>query len=94
VHGLAAGVAGRSNQRRDVEIGRRPGGVQRHGLVGQPGVQSTGIVAGEHRHRGDAEVLRGAQDAHRHFAAVGDQESLEHGAGHPTDGPQPLASPW
>ena len=94
VHRLAAGVAGRSNQRCDVEIGRRPGGVQRHRLVGQPGVQGAGVVTREHRHGGNAQVLRCTQDAHRHFAAVGDQESFEHGADHPTDGPQPLASPW
>ncbi len=77
VQRITALLAGNGDQRGDVEVGRRPGGGQRHGGIGQRGVQRAGIVGGEHRHRGGAQVLGGAQDAHRYFAAVGDQQFLE-----------------
>ena len=79
MHGLGAGNFAGSEQRRNAEIavlgGRR---ANADALVGKPHVHGVGVRGRVHRHRGDAELLAGAQDAQRNFPAVGDQDFVEH----------------
>ena len=47
-------------------------------LVGEVDVQGMGVGGGMHRHGLDAHLLAGADDPERYFAAVGDEDLLEH----------------
>ena len=62
----------------DVEIavaGRRRADADR--VVGEPDVHRVGIGGRMHRDRLDAHFVRGAVDAQRDLAAVGDQDLLD-----------------
>ena len=48
------------------------------GLVRQQHVLGIGVGGRMHRHGLDAELAAGAQDAQRDFAAIGDDDFLEH----------------
>ena len=52
---------------------------EREGLVGQAHVQRLPVELGVHRHRGDAHLLAGADDADGDLAPVGDEDLGEHG---------------
>jgi hypothetical protein len=41
-------------------------------------VHGVGVGSGVHRNSGDAHLLAGAVDAQRDFAAIGDQDLVEH----------------
>ena len=82
VDGVAAQFARDRQQPRAVEVGRRPRGRQRPGLVGGVHMGRVGVVGGMHGDAGNAQVAQRAHDAQRNFAAVGDQYFVEHG-GHP-----------
>jgi CBS domain-containing protein len=68
-----------ADERLDVEVGGRPAPGHRRASLGQPGVRRVGVVGGMHGHRGNAHLVRGAQQAQRDLATVGDQQLLEHG---------------
>ena len=53
---------------------------ERIGLVGQPHMEGISIGIGVHRHRLDAHLTSGTNDADGNFAAVGDQDLLQHEA--------------
>ena len=76
---IAAGLPGRRDHARDVEIGRRALALERDRLVDPPDVQRRGVVLGMDADRGDAEFGGGLGDADGDLAAIGDQEFLEHG---------------
>ena len=71
---------GSGDDRGDIEVGiarrRRP---DAHRMVGQPHVHRIGVGGGMHRDRLDAHFMRGAVDAQRDLAAIGDQQA---GNGH------------
>ncbi len=48
-------------------------------LVGKAHMHGVGIGGGMHRDGFDAQLLAGAQDPERDFAAVGDEDFIEHG---------------
>ena len=82
MHGVGAGdLAGRENGG-DVEVAvfrrRRP---DADALVGKAHVHRVGVGGRMHRHRRDAELLAGAQDAQGDLAAIGDEDFIEHWAG-------------
>ena len=68
----------RRNDRRDVQIavlGRwRP---DAHRKIGEPDMHRIGVGGGMHRDRLDPHLARGAMDAQRDFAAIGDQDTLD-----------------
>ena len=80
VHRIAAQRLRGGHDGGDVQVGGRAGGGQRHGLVGQRGVQCARVVLREHGHGGDAEVLCRADHAHGDLPAVGNEQLLEHQA--------------
>ena len=57
-------------------------GADAHRFVGLAHERHSGVDVGMHRDRADAERLRGADDAARDLAAVGDQKRGDHGV-HP-----------
>jgi len=67
----------RRNDRRNVEIavlGR--GRPDAHRIIGEPDMHRIGIGGGMHRDGFDAHFARGAMNAQRDFAAVGDQNAF------------------
>ena len=54
---------------------RRTDGI---GVIGFADVQRLAVHVGEDGDRLDAHLAAGANDAHRNFAAIGDQDSFEH----------------
>jgi len=75
------GDLGGGDQRGDVEVGLRPlPGTDADRLVRLAQVDRVRVGLGVDRDRLDAELAAGAQDALRDLAAVGDQDSSEHGA--------------
>ena len=76
------------NDVRYIEIAVGGGGrADADGMVGQAHMHSIGIGGGVHRDRFYAHLMRGAVDAQRDFAAVGDQY-----AGDTHDRPQPTTT--
>ena len=63
-----------------VRLGRRRR-TEEVGLVGATHVQRVAVGLGVDGDRGDAELLEGADDANRYFAAVRDEDLLEHRGG-------------
>ena len=84
MHALCAAAACRLDQPVDREIAfarrRRP---DRHRLVAHAHMEGAGIGVGIDRDRPHAEPLRGARDADRDLAPIGDQDRREHLQGHP-----------
>ncbi len=63
----------------DVEIGLAGRGrADVVGVIGFADVQGLAVHVGEDGDRLDAHLAAGANDAHRNFAAIGDQDSFEH----------------
>ena len=81
MHRLGAGRAAGSDDRLDRQIalgrGRR---ADPHRLVGHLDVQRVLVGVGIDRHGRDAEPARGLDDPAGDFAAIGDQDALEHSA--------------
>lgn len=77
------GFTGRHENRLDIQVA--PLGPRRADqtyLIGQPRGQRIAIRLAAHRYRGNAQCLRGADDAHGDLAAIGHQQlvqSLVHG---------------
>ena len=80
VHGLGARALDDVEDRGGVEValGRRLA-AEGVGLVGEADVQRVAVELGVHGHRGDAQLLAGADDTDGDLAAVGDQDLGEHG---------------
>src|SRR5262245_27131345 len=79
--GIAARAEGGRHQGRDVEITPRRGGrADADRAVGQARVRGLAIGGREHRHRLQAQLTAGPDDANRDLATVGDEDTL-HGAG-------------
>ena len=79
MHGVGAGDLAGGEDIGDVEIAVLGGGrADAHALVGKAHMHGVGVGGGMHRHRRDAELLAGAQDAQRDLAAVGDEDFIEH----------------
>ena len=77
--GVGAGDLAGGEQGRNVEIGfARRGRADADRFVGQLHVHGLGVGGRMDGDRGDAQLLRGAQDAKRDFAAIGDQDLFEH----------------
>ena len=76
---VGAGDLAGGEQRGDVEIGvARRRRADADALVGELDVHRLLVGGRIDRDRGDAEFLGRAQDAQRDFAAVGDQDLVEH----------------
>jgi hypothetical protein len=60
----------------------RSGGTDADGLVGEANVQRVAVGLGIDGDRAQAEPAGGADDAAGDFAAIGDQDALEHGGPH------------
>ena len=76
---VASRCAGGRNHARDIEIGRRAAPAERPDLIDSPDMQGGRVVLGMDTDCGDAEFGGGLGDADGDFAAIGDQEFLEHG---------------
>jgi hypothetical protein len=77
VHGVGARRARRVEDRVDHEVAlARLRWADLHGRVGQPDVPGLCVRGAVHRHRGDPEVPRGADDPHRDLPPVGDEQAL------------------
>jgi hypothetical protein len=82
VDGVGVGHLGRADDRRDVEVARGGGGrADADRLVGEQHVLEVAVGGRVDRNGADAELMAGAQDAQRDFAAVGNDELVEHGGG-------------
>ena len=80
MHGVGAGDLTGRQQRGHVEIAVARGGrADAHALVGELDVHRVLVGGRIDRDRGDAELLGGAQHAQGDFAAIGDQDLVEHG---------------
>ena len=79
MHGVGAGdLAGRENGGH-VEIGVfRRRRADADAFVGKAHMHGVGVGGGMHRDGLDAKLLAGAQDSERDFAAVGDEDFIEH----------------
>ena len=81
MHRVGAGDLAGGEQRRHVEVavacGRR---ADADAFVGEPHVHRVGVGGGMHRDGRDAELLAGAEHPERDFAAVGDENFVEHRA--------------
>ena len=80
VHGFAAGGVRRRNDIRHDQVrlaGRRRSDADR--LVGVANGQRVAVGLGIHRDRLHAQLAGRAHDAQGHFAAIGDEDLLEHG---------------
>src|SRR5262245_39104704 len=76
---VSAGDFARRQYGRDVEVAvlcRR--GANADALVGKAHVHRIRISGGMHGHGRNAELLAGAQDPKRDFAAIGDEDFIEH----------------
>jgi len=77
--GVRAGVQAGLDDLVHVEIGfarrRRP---DEHGLIRHLHSQRIRVRFGIDRHGGNAQPLAGLDDAHSNFAAVGDEDLVEH----------------
>ena len=82
MHGVGAGDLAGREQRRHVEVavarGRR---ADADAFVGEPHMHRVGVGGGMHGDRRDAELLAGAEHPERDFAAIGDEDFVEHRSG-------------
>ena len=79
MNGFGVGDFGRADHRRNIQIAARAlGRADADGFVGKTRVQAVAVGFRVHRHRADAQILAGADDAQGDFAAVGDQNFFEH----------------
>ena len=79
VNRVGAGDLGRADHRRHVQVAvGAPRRADADVLVGKAAVQRVLVGLGEDRHRLDAELAAREDDAQRDFAAVRDQDLLEH----------------
>ena len=79
VDGVRAGDLAGGDQGRDIEVavaGR--GRADADALVGEAHMHGVGVGGRVHRHRGDAELFRGPQDAQGDLAPVGNEDLVEH----------------
>ena len=75
--GVDVGDLGRADDRRNIQIAARAlGRTDADRLVGETHVQAVAVGLGVHGHRLDAQLLAGADDPQRDFAAVGDEDFL------------------
>ena len=72
---VTAGPDGGVDDLLDVEERRGPGPVEGQCRVGAPDVRGVGLVRGVHRDRTQPAGARGADDAQRDLAPVGDQQA-------------------
>ena len=80
--GVRPGDGGGRQDRRHVEIGvARRRRADAHAFVGQADMHGLGIGGGMHGDRRDAHFAAGALDPQRDFAAIGDQDFVEHRPG-------------
>ncbi len=79
VNRIGARVEAGLNDRVHLQIGfARRGRSDEHRLIGHFHRQRIGISFGIDRHGGNAQPLAGLDDAHSNFAAVGDEDLVEH----------------
>ena len=79
MHGLRAGLLAGLDDAVGQQIALAAGrGADVHRLVGQLHMARVAVGVGIHRHRRDAHLLRGLDDAAGDLAAVGDQDLVEH----------------
>ena len=79
VHRVAAGLPRDRDHARDVQIGSRAGGAERQRLAGVAHVRRLRVVVRIQGHTGGAEVVHRTHQPQCDFAAVGDEDLLEHG---------------
>jgi hypothetical protein len=81
MHGVGAGDLAGGEQRRHVEVavfrGRR---TDADAFVRQPNMHRVGVGGGVHRDRRNAELLARPQHPECDFAAIGDEDFIEHRA--------------
>ncbi len=79
MYSVGAGDFAGGQQRGNVEIGiARRGRADADGLVGELHVHGVGVGGRVHGDRRDAELLRRAENSQRDFAAIGDENFIEH----------------
>jgi len=80
MHGVGAGNFAGGQDCRNVEIAVfRRRRADADAFVGKTHMHGVGVGGRMHRDGFDAELLAGAQHAKRDFAAVGDEDFIEHG---------------
>jgi len=79
VHGVAAGLPGQLDQRAGVEVAGGTVVRQRQGPVGTNQVQCSGVVGCVHGDAVDAQPGGGIGDADGDLAAIGDEQTFDHG---------------
>ncbi len=95
VDGVGAGDLAGGEQRGNIEIGLpRRRRADAHRFVGQLDVHGFGVDGRVDGDRGDSQLLRGAQDSQGDFAAIGDQDFLEHRAQTITNKGWPYSTGW
>ncbi len=79
MHRVGAGDLAGGDQGGNVEIAvARRGRADADALIGEADMHGVGVGSRVNRDGGDAEFLRGAQDAQRDLSPVGDQDLVEH----------------
>ena len=72
---LSAGILGRRQNPRVIQVGGRSGAGQSNCFVGSVHVRAVGIVLGVHGDRAELQLGCGADDSERDLTAVGDQQA-------------------
>ncbi len=72
---FGAGILGRRQDRRMVQVGRRAGAGERDRLVGRMDVRAVGIVFGIDGNRAEFQLRCRTDDSERDLTAVSDQQS-------------------
>ncbi len=72
---FGAGILGRRQNRRVVQVGGRSGAGQSDRFVGRVNVRAVGIVLGVHSDRAELQLGCGADDSERDLTAVSDQQA-------------------
>ena len=81
VNRVGVGDFCRCNQMRNLEVAvARWGWADANGLVGEPNVQGVAVGLGIHGYRFNTHLSAGANDAHRYFTPVGDEDFINHAA--------------
>ena len=79
MNGFGAAALGYIEDLFEIQIGLARGGrTDVIGVVGLAHVQRAAVNVREDRHRLDTNLAAGPHDAHRDFAAIGNEDSLEH----------------
>ena len=81
MNGVGVGDFCRRNQMRNLKVAvARWSWADANGLVGEPNVQRVAVGLGVYSNRFNTHLSAGANDAHRYFTPVGDEDFINHAA--------------